>query len=156
MSAAETRNWTCPECGSVVQLPKMSLDPIACSACVSKKYTLKKEPASAAATDPIAMATGAIGNPLVLAGIAGVVCLLLGFVGGLVTGYVVFHSADVSARQTSSSHSRSTPIRDDEPVEDASTETASREPKTKPGYTWVDGYTRKDGKKVDGHWRKAD
>jgi endonuclease YncB( thermonuclease family) len=43
-------------------------------------------------------------------------------------------------------------VREAVPMDDAPTDDGTE---TRPGFVWVEGYTRKDGVSVRGHWRKA-
>ncbi len=155
------RVWNCPDCGGEVLLSMTQLDPLACSACVTKLR------GGGSTTSSGSGATGATGGPLQivtalpesvkLAGV-GIVALLLGLLIGFVAGRVTAPQPAVTARSSSvpavSPSRESSRAKDIETDEEPIIEDERPNEATRPSLNskWSKGYTRKDGVKVKGHW----
>lgn len=145
--SADTRQWTCPECGKNVELSIFKLDPLACDECLEKRK--RKADASPAADAMKAM------PEVAKLGAALVVGLLLGLVVGFAAGRFTAPQPAATHVGSSKSSSSGTSAKPEE-AEERPTFDEVPDESTRPGanYRWIKGYTRKDGVKVKGHWAK--
>jgi len=145
---AGKRSWRCPECGAEVLLSMTQLDPMACDACLAKMKGGVNSSAGHGVGDAVA---GPLGMwqalpEIVKLGIV-VVALVLGFVSGLLVGFI---AGRATASHPSGSRSESTRSAEATPAE----EPEDRPPSPGPGHKWVRGRIRKDGTRGAGHWAK--
>lgn len=141
---AGQRLWKCPECGNEVLLPVTRLDPLACDACLGKA---KGTNASGAGSfDPANL------RIIVVAAVAGIAMFLVGLMIGIIAGrWTVPPPAFVRPERPSVEDSGKTRNLEEAPVDSDAPDESTR---PGPNYTWIKGYTRKDGVKVRGHWAR--
>ncbi len=142
---AGQRAWKCPDCGSEILLPITKLDPLACDACLAKlQGTGRAGAANAPATQFVP------GGILLVVGV-GAGLLVTGVVIGFLAGRVSLPPPAVVRPTRPDEDTPSKPVPSqtkanaDEPDEST---------RPGPGYKWVRGYTRRDGKVVKGYWAK--